>query len=189
MRRTLELGKVACGVNRNENVSTMVSTPRSQLLMSLMATILLAACTIERGDVRTPSGETPEADTTRVRKAMQAIARGFVTGDLLSLDTLYHDSVLVFAGGSIGRGWVWYRDQLAAEMEVLSERRMLYEDIRVRQSGSTAWATYRFTMEGLHDGNQISVNGLGTMVFQRLSGRWRLAHSHTSAQRFSSRPD
>jgi hypothetical protein len=44
--------------------------PRTWYFWPLVAVILVAAaCTVERADVRTPSGEPPEADTTQVRSA------------------------------------------------------------------------------------------------------------------------
>ncbi len=150
----------------------------------LLALVTTAACTIERGDVRTPSGQPPEADTAAVRKAIEATARAFETGDLASLDTIYHDSVLVFESGGIDRGWLSYRNEhLAPELEVLSDRRFDIEGIRIRIARTTAWATFRFTLEATRDGKRISASGVGTMVFQKLRGRWRLVHSHTSIHR------
>ncbi len=147
-----------------------------------MAMALLAgACTIERGDVRTPSGEPPEADTARVRQAVEAIARAFEAGDLAALDTLYHERVTVFEGGGVDRGWSEYRDgHLAPEIAALQDRRFTLEEIQVRRAGSTAWVTFRFTLSAVHDAEPVSARGLGTMVFRKLGGRWRVVHSHTS---------
>lgn len=157
----------------------------STVLVAAALAALCAAggCTIERADVRTPSGEPPEADTARVRKAMDAIALAFETGDLASLDTLYHDSVVVYEGGNVDRGWTRYRDEhLAPEMDALADRRLQFEDIRVRLAGTTAWATYRYTLDAVREGEPVSARGVGTMIFQKLRGRWRLVHSHTSAR-------
>lgn len=149
-----------------------------------VAAVLSSGCTIERADVRTPSGEPPEADTTQVRKVMEAIARGFESADLLALDSIYHDSVLVFEAGIEDRGWLRYRDHhLVPELEALSDRRFVLEGIRVRRAGTTAWATFRYTFEAVHEDEAVSVRGVGTMIFQKLRGRWRLVHSHTSAPR------
>ena len=51
---------------------------RLAVLVLLAVSISVAACTIERGDVRTPGGQPPEADTTRVRLTMEAIAAAFL---------------------------------------------------------------------------------------------------------------
>ena len=151
---------------------------------ALLVAALAAACTIERGDVRTPSGEPPEADTTRVRIVMEAIALAFNDGDLGALDTLYHDSVLVYEGGAIDRGWERYRnDHLGPELAMLAERRLVYEDIEVQRVGTAAWSTFRFTLQAVRDGQPLSISGVGTMVFRRIGGRWLVTHSHTSSRR------
>ncbi len=146
--------------------------------------IVAAACTIERGDVRTPSGEPPEADTLRVLKVMDAIVVAFETGDVGSLDTIFHDSVTVYEGGSVDKGWTKYRDEhLVPEMRALADRRLQFDDVRVRLAGNTAWTTCSYTLSAVRDGEQLSVSGLSTMVFQKLAGRWRLVHWHTSVSR------
>ena len=155
---------------------------RSLRTLLIAAAVAAAACTIERGDVRTPSGEPPEADTVRVRKAIEAIALAFETGDLASLDTIYHDSVTVFESGAIGQGWIEYRDgHLAPQMEALRDRRLRFGGIRVHLAGTTAWATCRYELTGISQGESISAAGVATMVFRKLSGRWRLVVSHSSS--------
>lgn len=152
-------------------------------LAAAAAVSLSAACTIERGDVRTPSGEPPEADTTRVRMLIEAVADGFESGDLASLDSIYHDSVTVFEGGSVERGWPAYRDEhLAPEIRELSDRRLRFDEVLVRLAGSTAWATGRYTLSATRDGERVSADGLATMVFRKRAGRWRLVHVHMSSR-------
>jgi ketosteroid isomerase-like protein len=155
---------------------------RLGLIVLLAATVTAVACTIERGDVRTPSGQPPEADTTLVRLTMEAIAAAFESGDLASLDTICHDSVTVFWDGRLQRGWADYREhQLLPELEALSERRLRIHDVRVRLARNTAWATYGFRLSAVRNGQDVEARGAGTMILQNLQGRWRLVHSHTSA--------
>jgi ketosteroid isomerase-like protein len=157
---------------------------RLGILVLLAVAAPIVACTIERGDVRTPGGQPPEADTTRVRLTMEAIAAAFEAGDLASLDTIYHDSVTVFEAGRADRGWANYREgHLVPELEALSERRLRIHDVRVRLARNTAWATYGFRLGAVRDGQEVDARGIGTMVFQSLQGRWRLVHSHTSIAR------
>jgi ketosteroid isomerase-like protein len=155
---------------------------RSRIAGLLVATIL-AACTIERGDVRTPGGESPEADTVRVRKAIEAIAHAFESGDLTGLDTIYHDSVTVFEAGTIDQGWVKYRNgRLTPEIEAIRDRQLLLDDIQVHLAGTTAWASCQYTLTGYREGEPISELGVATMVFRKSAGRWRLVVSHTSSR-------
>ncbi len=150
--------------------------------MTAAALSIAAACTVERADVRTPSGEPPEADTTRVRRLLDALADAYSSGDLAAFDTIVHDSLTVFEGGRVDDGWRTYRDDhLAAELAALDERRLRFEAVRVRLSGSTAWATGRYTLSAMHEGREIVLSGLATAVFWRHGGSWRLAHWHLSA--------
>jgi ketosteroid isomerase-like protein len=123
-----------------------------RLIAVLAAAAIVAACTIERGDVRTPSGQPPEADTVRVRKAIEAMAVAFEKGDLASLDTIYHDSVTVFESGSIDQGWIEYRDgRLAPQMNALRDRHLRFDQVRVHLAGSTAWASCQYALSGTGD--------------------------------------
>lgn len=142
----------------------------------------MAACTVEHADVRTPSGESPEADSVRVRRTVEAIATAIEGGDLAALDSIYHDSVLVFEAGGVDRGWASYRDvHLAPELEALSDRRFRFDEITVRLAGSTAWVTCRYRVDAVHDGEPVSARGVATLIFRELGGGWRLVHIHTSS--------
>lgn len=159
----------------------MVRFARSQLVALAAAALFVGGCTIERADVRTPSGEPPEADTARVRKAIDAIADAFATGDLAALDTIYHEGVTVYEAGRVVQGWPRYRDQhLLPEVEALTQRQLRFEGISVRLAGSTAWVTCRYTRQALRDGEPVLARGLSTMIFRKVAGGWRLVHSHTS---------
>ncbi|MGD2152703.1 MAG: nuclear transport factor 2 family protein [Gemmatimonadales bacterium] len=155
---------------------------RASYSWPLVAAILIAAaCTVERADVRTPSGEPPEADTTQVRRLLELIAESYRTGDLVALDTIYHEGATIYEGGRAERGWLAYRDnRLAVEIEELSERRLSFGDIEIRLADGTALVTCNYTLTARRDGEQVTTHGLGTMVFRKFAGRWRLVHSHTS---------
>jgi len=152
--------------------------------LALTALVALAlACTVERADVRTPSGRSPEADTTVVRQAIAAVASAFATGDLAELDSIYHENVTIYEGGNVWQGWRSYRDGLLKpEIESLADRRLQFEDIRVRLAGTTAWSTCRFTLTATYSGTPIRSDGFATLVFRKLGDGWRIVHSHTSAR-------
>ncbi len=142
----------------------------------------LAGCTIEHADVRTPSGEPPEADSIRVRRTVEAIATALERGDLISLDSIYHDSVLVYEGGGVDRGWAAYRDRhLLPELEALTDLQFVFDNITVRLAGGTAWVTCRYALDATHDGRAVSARGVATLIFRELGKRWRLVHIHTSS--------
>jgi len=154
------------------------------LLVGAAFTVGAVACTIERGDVRTPSGVPPEADTLRVLRALDVISVAFETGDLAPLDTLYHEAATVYDGGRSYVGWPEYReDYFAPFMRRLTERRLRFNEVMVRLAGTTAWVTCRYAKDARREGRPYSESGVGTLVFQKLAGRWRLVHWHTSARR------
>lgn len=147
-----------------------------------IALVVVAACTVERADVRTVSGEPPEADTIRVRRTIEAFARGWETGDLSALDSVVHDSLTVFDGAEIDRGWRAYREgHLASELGSREGRRFVVSDVRPRLAGSTAWVTFTYERSALRGDRPVELAGTGTAVLQKLGGRWRIVHLHTSA--------
>lgn len=152
------------------------------LVLATLAASIMAACTIERGDVRTPSGQPPEADTTAVRLAMEAVALAYEAGDLAAFDTLYHDGVTVLDGNQVSSGRTAYiADYLAPQIRSLDDRRCRLHGIGVRLARNIAWATYHFTQAGTRDGERIEARGVGTMILQKSQGRWQIVHVHASA--------
>jgi ketosteroid isomerase-like protein len=110
------------------------------------------------------------------------MAEAFERADLVALDSIYHDSVLVFEAGGVDRGWAAYRDgHLLPELEALADLRFVFDHIAVRLAGSTAWVTCRYRIDAIHDGEAIAARGVATLIFQELGNRWRLVHIHTSS--------
>ena len=157
-------------------------SPCRALALVMLAAAAAAACTIERGDVRTPSGQPPEADSVAVRLAMEAVAGAYESGDLAAFDSLFHESVTVLDGGRVSLGRADYlADVLAPQIGSLHDRGCRLDDIRVRLARNTAWATYRFVLAGKQDGERVETHGVGTMVLQKFQGRWQIVHVHTSS--------
>lgn len=155
--------------------------PCRAAVLAMLAAAASAACTIERGDVRTPGGQPPEADSTAVRLAVEAVALAYESGDLSAFDTLYDDSVTVFDGAQVSSGRASYiADYLAPQIRSLDDRQCRLHDISVRLARNTAWATYRFGVAGTRNGVRVELRGVGTMILQNFQGRWRIVHVHTS---------
>lgn len=150
------------------------------LLLVILTAPLPVACTIERGDVRTPSGRPPEADSTSVRLVAEAVARAYESGDLAAFDSLFSDSLTVFDGTRITSGRAGYIAYLESQIRAVDQRRVVLQDITVELARNSAWATLGFTCKGTRDGEAIGVSGVGTMIFQRTQNRWQILHIHTS---------
>lgn len=151
-------------------------------VLVLAMLVAAAACTIERGDVRTPGGQPPEADSVAVRLTMEAVARAYKSGDLGAFDTLYHESLTVLEGARISSGREDYlADYLAPGIRALDDRDCRFDDIQVKLARNTAWATYRFALAGTRDGQPVEARGVGTMILQKFQGSWRIVHVHSSS--------
>ena len=146
----------------------------------LALALFVAACTVERADVRTPSGEPPAADTTRIRATIDVLARAVETSDLAALDTVVAEGVSVIVDGVVVAAGREDRGRMLAHLEALDQRRLRFDDIEVSLAGGTAWATARYAMSAVHDGAPIARSGVATMVFSRRAGRWWLIHLHAS---------
>jgi ketosteroid isomerase-like protein len=159
--------------------------PRARLAPIFAALFAATACTVERADVRTPGGESPESDTTQIRLTVQAIATALETGDLAAFNSIYHDSVTIFEDGVANSDWATYRDEhLIPVIESLVDPTVEFADIRVRFVGfGTALATCRYRTAGTYEGRAIEIRGVATLIFRRFGSRWRLMHLHTSSIR------
>ncbi len=159
--------------------SAVPSCRRTAVYGSVLA-LFVAACTVERADVRTPSGEPPAADTTRIRAAIDVLARAIETSDLAALDTVVAEGVSVIVDGVVVAAGREDRDRMLAHLEALDERRLRFDDIQVSLAGSTAWVTARYASSAVHAGAPSTRTGVATMVFTRRAGRWWLIHLHAS---------
>ena len=128
---------------------------------------MAAACTVERADVRTLGGESPEADTTRIRQTVEAIAAAFKSGDLAAFDSIYHDNVTIFEDGVANTDWASYREEhLIPVLGTLVDPTVEFQDIRVRFSGfGTALVTCRYYTAGTYEGEVlVEVSGGGSIT-------------------------
>lgn len=148
----------------------------------LALALLAAACTVERGDVRTPSGRAPEADTARVLSALQDLASALATADGAALDTLLAEDLTVFRDGRLAHGVSSALEVGGAvEGEALGGRRLLFRDVSIEiADGQMAWASARYTLRSDRAGTAVG-EGVATLIFERAEGAWRLTHMHLSA--------
>jgi ketosteroid isomerase-like protein len=98
-----------------------------------------------------------------------------------AVDSIIADSASFFEDGRAATGWATYRDRtLIPQLDELTQRRLRFENLRVRLAGSTAWATASYALEALRDGEPVSRSGIATVVFRKRGGDWRLVHVHSS---------
>ena len=136
-----------------------------------------------------------ENDEQLVREALLQSAVGFERGDLNILNKVWanDESVTVFESGHANYGWADYRDHhLVPEMKELKNTKYTLSDIKIKVSGKTAWATFKYAISAdvQEEGktHHVDGGGLGTVVLEERAGRWQIVHWHSSAPRRAPTP-
>lgn len=126
-----------------------------------------------------------------VRDVLTQSATGFEKGDMAALEKLWanDESVTVFESGHANYGWTDYRDRhLGPEMKEMKNTKYTLSDIRVKVSGNTAWATFKYTISADIGTRHVDGGGLGTAVLEKRGQDWRIVHWHSSAPRRAPTP-
>ena len=123
---------------------------------------------------------------TAVREVLSRSASAFEKGDMAALEKLWanDESVTVFESGHANYGWADYRDKhLGPEMKEMKNTKYTLSDIKVKVSGNTAWATFKYTISADIGTRHVDVAGLGTAVLEKRGDDWKIVHWHSSAPR------
>ena len=169
---------------RDRDVSRVVRPATIRGGGSLLAAALaigFAACTIERGDVRTPGGQPPEADTTRIRALLTRLAHAYAVGDTGTMRALIADDLTFFVDGAEGRGAGAALDSLSAARGRLGRRDLELASVEIELAdGVTAWVVCRFSIGGDPEGALPARQARATLIMERREGDWTLVHAHLS---------
>ena len=121
-----------------------------------------------------------------VREVLMQSAAAFEKGDMAALEKLWanDESVTVFESGHANYGWADYRDRhLGPEMKEMKNTKYALSDIKVKVSGNTAWATFKYAISADIGTRHVDGAGLGTAVLEKRGDNWRIVHWHSSAPR------
>ena len=121
-----------------------------------------------------------------VREVLIQSASAFEKGDMAALEKLWanDESVTVFESGHANYGWADYRDHhLGPEMKEMKNTKYILSDIKVKVSGNTAWATFKYAISADIGTRHVDGAGLGTAVLEKRGADWRIVHWHSSAPR------
>lgn len=167
-----------------------MSKKRKRVTLSII--LLVLAVALGAGFAATSAGGVvaESNDEALVRAALVQNADGFARNDLKMVSQVWADdeSVTVFESGHANYGWADYRDHhLVPEMAEMKNTKYALTDIKVRTSGTTAWAIFKYTIsadvkEGGKD-RHVDGAGLGTAVLEKRGDRWMIVHWHSSAPR------
>ena len=123
---------------------------------------------------------------TAVREVLSQSASAFEKGDMAALEKLWanDESVTVFESGHANYGWADYRDHhLGPEMKEMKNTKYTLSDIKVKVSGNTAWATFKYAISADFGMRHVDGGGLGTAVLEKRGDNWKIVHWHSSAPR------
>ncbi len=125
-----------------------------------------------------------EADVARVSATLTAVFSAAERQDLAALDSLYAgDSLTIFEGTGVNRGWLDYRDHhLAPELREMKGLEYRPSDLEVHVDGATAWVLFRYTLKADVNGRHADSVGLGTAILERRGSRWVVRHVQTAGR-------
>lgn len=126
-----------------------------------------------------------------VREVLVQSTTAFERGDMAALEKTWanDESVTVFEQGHANYGWKDYRDNhLGPEMKEMKNTKYSLSDIKAKVEGSTAWATFKYTISADVGARHVDGGGLGTAVLEKRGQQWQIVHWHSSAPRRAPAP-
>ncbi len=125
-------------------------------------------------------------DVKAVIDVMVQEAQAVEKGDLAALDKIWANSedVTVFESGHANYGWLDYRNtHLGPELKEFKNTKYTFSDMKVKTSGTLAFATFKYTLSADMGARKVNSGGLGTAVLEKQGRKWRIVHWHSSAPR------
>ncbi|MGI8838821.1 MAG: nuclear transport factor 2 family protein [Pyrinomonadaceae bacterium] len=130
-------------------------------------------------------------DESAVRDVLLKSALGFEKNDMALVSKAWanDESVTVFESGHANYGWTDYRDHhLGPEMKEMKNTKYTLSDLKIKVSGNTAWATFKYAISADIGTRHVDGAGLGTAVLEKRGKDWRIVHWHSSAPRRAPTP-
>lgn len=134
--------------------------------------------------VSTANAQSDDAQT--IRALLEAVAAYMQAGDMASLGDIYAPGrgVHIIEGSGVNHGWDDYRDNhLGPELNAYKNFTYKYLAIEPVVKGEFAFVALRYELTADTDSGHIEMEGRGTTVLEKMEGRWRIVHTHTSGRR------
>ena len=159
--------------------------------LHVLSVVALSAITVTFGVAHQQTANAQAPDEAEVREVLLKSAMAFEKNDveLITKAWANDESVTVFESGQANYGWADYRDHhLLPEMKEMKNTKYTLSDIRVKGSGNTAWATFKYAISADIGTRHVDGAGLGTAVLEKRGQDWRIVHWHSSAPRRAPNP-
>ena len=124
-------------------------------------------------------------EVAQVRELMERVASLMQAGDLAPLDEIYAPGrgVHIIEGAGVNHGWEEYRDHhLKPELEAFDNFEYRFFAIEPQVRGDVAYTAFRYELSADTDRGHVEIEGRGTAVLEKMEGRWRIVHTHTSGR-------
>jgi len=123
------------------------------------------------------------AEKVAVEAQLVASASAFERHDLTALAGTFvnDDSLTIFEGGEINKGWIDYRDNhIKPELADIKVVHYSLTEIVPHIDGTTAWATFDYHIVGSTATRNFDSFGIGTAILQKIGGKWLIVHWHST---------
>jgi ketosteroid isomerase-like protein len=152
--------------------------------LRVLSVVALSAVAITFGVSHQQAAPAQAPEEAAVREALLKSAMAFEKNDVEMITKVWanDESVTVFESGHANYGWADYRDHhLFPEMKEMKNTKYTLSDIKVKVSGNTAWATFKYAISADIGTRHVDGAGLGTAVLEKRGQDWKIVHWHSSA--------
>lgn len=133
-----------------------------------------------------PGANAQSDDAQTIRALLESVAAYMQAGDMAALGEIYAPGrgVHIIEGSGVNHGWEDYRDHhLAPELAAFTNFRYSFSAIEPVVRGDIAFVALRYELTADTASGHIEMEGRGTTVLEKMEGRWRIVHTHTSGRR------
>lgn len=162
----------------------IIRAPRSLVAAFLFLSVPLGAQAAHSAHAAHAPRASDGGEAAKVAATLLAVFAAAERNDMKALDSLYAgDSLTVFEGAGVNRGWTDYRDHhLAPELLEMKNFQYRPADLEVHLDGGTAWVLFRYTLKAEVNGRAIDAVGRGTAILERRGSRWVVRHTQTGSR-------
>jgi ketosteroid isomerase-like protein len=124
-------------------------------------------------------------EVAKIQALMQHVAALKQAGDLEPLTDIYAPGpgVHIIEGAGVNHGWEEYRDHhLKPELEAFENFQYTIKSVEPQVRGDVAYTSFQYELSADTERGHIEIEGRGTAILEKMDGKWRIVHTHTSGR-------
>ena len=132
----------------------------------------------------------PAESLSGVQRELQEMLDRYSTaleaGDLDTIEACMRtdEELVVIESSYPNYGWDdYYKNHLSQELGTLENVSYKAELVHAHGTGDLSYGVFIYKASGSRGGNHRSVEGMGTLVAERMNGEWRIRHWATASRR------